>query len=102
MAYCETAKRVPFLLITDLDAVVCAPALISTWSGGTNPPDDFIFRVAARQVESCLLADPASMKRLLGQRANVPRDLTVFEITQRVLVTFGPKGFKRREKGFTY
>jgi hypothetical protein len=26
-SYCDIAKRIPFLLITDLDATACAPAL---------------------------------------------------------------------------
>ncbi len=73
-SYCEIAKRDPFLLITDLDAATCAPALISTWLGNIAPPDDFLFRVAVREVESWLLADQVSMKLLLGNRVNAPRD----------------------------
>jgi hypothetical protein len=73
-AYCEIARRTPFLLITDLDATTCPPALISNWLGNITPPDDFLFRVAVREVESWLLADQVSMKHLLGNRVNVPRD----------------------------
>ena len=73
-AYCEIARRTPFLLITDLDAATCAPALISRWLGNISPPDSFLFRVAVREVESWLLADQVSMKRLFGNGANVPRD----------------------------
>ena len=73
-AYCEIAKRAPFLLITDLDAATCAPALVSRWLGSITPPDSFLFRVAVREVESWLLADQVSMKRLLGNSVNVPRD----------------------------
>jgi hypothetical protein len=73
-SYCDIAKRIPFLLITDLDATICAPALISSWLGTITPPKDFLFRVAVREVEGWLLADHVSMKLLLGNRVNVPRD----------------------------
>ena len=73
-AYCEIAKRVPFLLITDLDTMACAPRLISSWLGKIDPPENFLFRVAVREIEGWLLADHAAMKRLLGNRVNVPRD----------------------------
>jgi hypothetical protein len=73
-SYYEIAKRIPFLLITDLDAATCAPALISSWLGNNAPPDNFLFRVAVREIEGWLLADHVSMKRLLGNRVTVPRD----------------------------
>jgi hypothetical protein len=73
-AYCDIARRVPFLLITDLDGAVCAPTLISSWLGTITPPEDFLFRVAVREIEGWLLADHLSMKHLLGNRASVPRD----------------------------
>jgi hypothetical protein len=47
-AYCDIAKRAPFLLITDLDATVCAPSLMVSWLGHISPPKNFMFRVAAR------------------------------------------------------
>jgi hypothetical protein len=73
-SYCEIAKRTPFLLITDLDATVCASALISSWWGNITPPENFLFRVAVRETEGWLLADHVGMRSLLGNRVNVPRD----------------------------
>jgi hypothetical protein len=73
-SYCDIARRIPFLLITDLDATACAPALISSWLGTITPPENFLFRVAVREVEGWLLADHISMRLLLGNRVNVPRD----------------------------
>ncbi|MBV8440272.1 MAG: hypothetical protein JO312_06880 [Hyphomicrobiales bacterium] len=73
-AYCEMARRAPFLLITDLDAATCAPALIRNWLGNIASPDGFLFRVAVREVEGWLLADQVSVERLLGNRVNAPRD----------------------------
>jgi hypothetical protein len=74
-AYCDIAKRTPFLLITDLDAAACAPSLMSSWLGHLKPPKNFMFRVAVREVEAWLLADPVAIKPLLGkQHTKVPRN----------------------------
>jgi hypothetical protein len=56
-AYCHIAERTPFILITDLDGISCAPSLLSSWLGHLNPPKNFLFRVAVREVEAWLLAD---------------------------------------------
>jgi hypothetical protein len=74
-AYCDIAKREPFLLITDLDNTACAPSLMSSWLGHINPPKNFMFRVAVREVEAWLLADQVAIKPLLGkQHTKVPRN----------------------------
>jgi hypothetical protein len=73
-SYCDLAKRAPFLLITDLDHIVCVPALISSWLGNITPPEDFLFRVAVRETECWLLADHVAMRGLLGNRVNVPHN----------------------------
>src|SRR5262249_48888889 len=73
-AYCNMAKRTPFLLITDLDDTACAPSLISSWLGYVSPPENFMFRVAVREVEAWLFADQVSIKPLLGEHAKVPRN----------------------------
>jgi hypothetical protein len=73
-SYCDVARHVPFLLITDLDAITCAPKLKSTWLGTIIPPKDFLFRVAVREIECWLLADHDAMKLLLGKRVSIPRD----------------------------
>ena len=58
-------KSVPFFLLTDLDADVCASALLDKWfPSGIH--DNFIVRVAVREVESWLLADEENFSLFLG------------------------------------
>lgn len=78
--FCELARRMPVLLITDLDNEQCPMTLIGTWSRHDVVPDQLMFRVAVRQIESWLLADreglasflTVSVQRLPGN----PDDLT--------------------------
>jgi hypothetical protein len=58
-SYMEFAKRTPLLLLTDLDQAICAPSLSKDWLANINinPPDNFLFRIAVREIESWLLAD---------------------------------------------
>jgi hypothetical protein len=59
--FCELARQMPVLLLTDLDAVQCPMTLIRDWSRNDAIPDGLLFRVAVRQIESWLLADRESM-----------------------------------------
>ncbi len=59
------AYSLPVLLITDLDRVACAPLLISRWKGSRKFPQDLLFRVAVREVESWLMADADAFANLL-------------------------------------
>ena len=63
--FCELARRMPVLLLTDLDTAQCPMTLIGAWSRNNAVPDRLIFRVAVRQVESWLLADRESIANLL-------------------------------------
>lgn len=64
------ARGVPFILLTDLDKYHCPPELISDWlSVPINP--NLIFRVAVREVESWLLADPPNLAKYLAVSANL-------------------------------
>ena len=51
------AQKFPVFLLTDLDTALCPPALQSQWLGIVTPPQDFLFRVAVREVEAWLMAD---------------------------------------------
>ena len=73
-AYCDIAKRAPFLLITDLDSTACSPSLMYSWLRHVNTPNNFMFRVAVREVEAWLLADQVAIKPLLGTQARVPHN----------------------------
>jgi hypothetical protein len=70
-AFNKAATRAPHLLLTDLDVAVCAPELIQQWLGGTPHPN-FVLRVAVREVEAWLLADPDNMADFLRL---TPKDL---------------------------
>lgn len=63
--FCESARRMPVLLLTALDTAQCPMTLIGAWSRNNAIPDPLIFRVAVRQVESWLLADRESIANLL-------------------------------------
>lgn len=51
-AFCKMAEREPVLLITDLDNLDCPSRLKSSWLAGIDPPENFLFRVAVREVEA--------------------------------------------------
>lgn len=72
--FCEMAVHVPVLMLTDLDRVSCAPALIADWLGERAKPPGFLFRVAVREIESWLLADHPAMNSLLGPRVTALPD----------------------------
>ena len=52
----EASKGCPFFVLTDLDTIDCAPALIGDWLRKPVHPN-LIFRIAVREVEAWLLAD---------------------------------------------
>ena len=66
----RAATRTPFIVLTDLDSGECAPQLLSGWLPFPKHPN-LLFRVAVREVESWLLADPVNLARFLG----VPKSL---------------------------
>src|SRR5471032_291896 len=63
--FCELARRTPVLLLTDLDREECPANLIADWLRRDAIPEQLLFRVAVRQVESWLLADRDGIARLL-------------------------------------
>lgn len=67
-SFCEIALRQPVLLLTDLDRVTCAPTLLNKWMVSSERPENFIFRVVVREIESWLLADHHAMRSLIGAR----------------------------------
>lgn len=67
-SFCKISLRQPVLLLTDLDRAKCAPALVGKWMGNLERPENLIFRVAVREIESWLLADHDAIRNLLGNR----------------------------------
>lgn len=59
------AKYKPFIVLTDLDAGNCAPELVANWLPVAKHAN-LIFRVAVREVEAWLLADPVTFSRFTG------------------------------------
>lgn len=66
--FCAMARNHPLLLLTDLDRAACARGLIEDWTGDVVLPENFLFRVCVREVESWLLADSVAIQELLGCR----------------------------------
>jgi len=60
----QAARSVPFVVLTDLDDAVCPAELIGSWLKGPAHPN-LIFRIAVREVESWLLADPDGLASYL-------------------------------------
>ncbi len=59
------ARGIPFILLTDLDHYQCPPELIADWLK-VPVHSNLIFRVAVREVESWLLADPTNLAKYLA------------------------------------
>jgi hypothetical protein len=70
--YCAFARLHPLLLITDLDQEPCPAALISKWMNTLPRPNNFLFRVAVREVEAWLLSDHDAIKQLLDVSSRLP------------------------------
>ena len=66
-------QRFIVLIITDLDRVACPVLLLDDWLGaGRVCPENLLFRIAVREVESWLLADHHALAQLLGQKIKPP------------------------------
>ncbi|MDO8441736.1 MAG: DUF4276 family protein [Polaromonas sp.] len=73
-SWCEMAKRKPVVLLTDLDRAVCPAELRAAWIGDRKPPENFIMRIAVREVEAWLLADHQALRTIIGNRGSLPID----------------------------
>ncbi len=70
----QMAQNQIVMLLTDLDKIVCPVLLLEDWLGVDRAcPDNLIFRIAEREVESWLLADHEALVRLMGKRAKLAR-----------------------------
>jgi len=69
--YNNAARFMPWVVLVDLDACDCPPALINTWL--PRPQPLIRLRVAVREVESWLMADRERLARFLGvTRTRIP------------------------------
>ena len=67
--YRQASHVLPHVVLTDLDQIDCAPALLAQWGASQLPPS-MLFRVAVREVESWLLADRAGFATFAGIPVN--------------------------------
>lgn len=85
------ARGVPFIILTDLDKYQCPPELISDWLRVPVNPN-LIFRVAVREVESWLLADPSNLSKYLVVSTNlVPSACDQIPDPKAALITLARK-----------
>jgi len=91
----QAAKGTPFLLLTDLDDHDCPPELIGEWLN-VPPHHNLIFRVAVREVEAWLLADPTHLAEFLHiSKALMPDDCDSVEDPKRDLVELARRSRSR-------
>lgn len=70
----QLAQHQPVVLLTDLDRVACPGSLLDDWFGTLGRPDNFVCRVAVREIESWLLADHDAIRLLIGKKGRLPAE----------------------------
>lgn len=91
----NAAKGTPFLILADLDRILCAPELMNTWLREPLHPN-LMFRVAVREVETWLLADGAGFARFLGiRRILVPADVDAIDDPKACLIGLARRSPRR-------
>lgn len=93
--YNNAARHTPWLVLVDLDSDAdCAPILRQDWL--PDPAPRLCFRVAVRQVEAWLMADPETLARYLGvARHRIPRDPEALPSAKIEMVNLA-RGSRRR------
>lgn len=95
LSFNAASRLTPFLLLTDLDTMVCPAALIASWLPVPQHPN-FLFRVSVRAVESWLIADRAGIAGFLGVSSTlVPRDPESLSDPKRELIRLASRSRRR-------
>jgi len=69
----QMAQRQIVMLLTDMDRIACPVLLLEDWLGVDRAcPENLIFRIAEREVESWLLADHEALIQLMGKKVKLP------------------------------
>lgn len=72
---CGLSKTQPVILFTDLDSCECPKILIDSWFKGMERPQQLLFRVVIREIESWVLADHKAFSEYFGiSQAKLPPD----------------------------
>lgn len=95
-AFNHAARVMPFLVLTDLDQVECAPALIKDWLSFPKHPN-LLFRVAVREVESWVLAHRESFSKYLGiSQSKIPSNVDEVIDPKQLLINLARKSKFRK------
>ncbi len=66
------------VLLTDLDAYICPPALLNDWLGNEPLNPKFLFRIAYREAESWLMSDRIGFSTWVGANiAFIPESVII-------------------------
>lgn len=95
----NAAKGTPFLVLTDLDQIECAPDLIETWLHEPLHPN-LLFRVAVKEVEAWLLADQVGLARFLGiNKTLIPESVDEIVDPKKCLINLARRSPHRNLRG---
>jgi hypothetical protein len=91
----RAARSMPFVVLTDLDTYECPARLLNDWLVGPKDPN-LLFRVAVREVESWILADPERFSEFLGiRKALIPTNTDGIADPKAVVVDLARKSRSR-------
>jgi hypothetical protein len=94
----NASKGTPFIVLTDLDNVPCAPTLMAEWLPVPRH-HNLLFRVAIREVESWLLAHRKAFAGFLGIKEGlIPQDVDCINDPKSLLVNLASRSPKRELK----
>lgn len=82
----------PVVVLTDLDQRQCPSDLINDWFRNQNKPEDLIFRVAIKEIESWIMADNKGFSEYCGVPINnIPRTPEDLEDPKQTLLNLVKK-----------
>lgn len=94
-AFNHAARRIPYLVLTDLDRVPCPPQKISDWLPQGAAPN-MLFRIAVREAEAWVLAHRTAVAELLGTQPNkIPGDVDQIADPKQFLINLARKSRKK-------
>ncbi|MEZ2224858.1 hypothetical protein [Microcoleus sp.] len=94
-AYNNAAKRMPYLVLTDLDNADCPLVILSEWLTQPKHPN-LLFRIAVKEVEAWLLAHREAFAKFLGISVDlIPADVDKISDPKQVLINLAKKSKKR-------